>query len=141
MTGCWSSDTTLDDPSILFPSTKIRDSGGPWYRFHLTSILQTCTASMTAVRATRLQLLECVYEYARGQHVLVIWMLVQDTYGIDQYTYTCTGCVSKNLMLYKNAQQTKPTFLKWSSLIILLLQLSLDQTKVKKLKCFKMNSL
>ena len=38
-----------------------------------------------------------------------------------------TGCVSKNLMLYKNARQTKPTFGKWSSLI-LLLQLSLEQT-------------
>ena len=41
-----------------------------------------------------------------------------------------TGCVSKNLTLYKNAPQTKPTFGKWSSLIILLLQLSLDPTKV-----------
>ena len=45
-----------------------------------------------------------------------------------------TGCVSKNLTLYKNARQTKPTFGKWSSLIIFLLQLSLDQTKVLRIE-------
>ena len=53
-----------------------------------------------------------------------------------------TGCIIKNLTLYINAWQTKPTFGKWSSLIILLLHLSLDWTKVlKNVKCFKMNYL
>ena len=48
------------------------------------------------------------------------------------------GCVSKNLMLYKNSHQTKLTFGKWSSLLILQWQVSLDQKKVKNrniLKC------
>ena len=43
-----------------------------------------------------------------------------------------TGCVSKNLMLHKNAHQTKPTNGKWSFLLILQQQLSHDQNKVKK---------
>ena len=35
------------------------------------------------------------------------------------YTYRITGCISKNLTLYKNACQTKLTIGKWSSLLIL----------------------
>ena len=47
-------------------------------------------------------------------------------------TTNYTGCVSKNLTLYKNAHQTKLTIGKWSSLLILQQQLSHGQNKVKK---------
>ena len=42
-----------------------------------------------------------------------------------------TGCISKNLTLYKTACRTMLTFGKWSSLLILQWQVSLDQNKVK----------
>ena len=42
-----------------------------------------------------------------------------------------TGSVSKNLMLYENACQAKPTFGKLSSLLMLQWLQSLDQNKVK----------
>ena len=47
------------------------------------------------------------------------------------------GCVSKNLMLYKNAHWTKLIFEKWSSLLILQWQLSLDWNKVKNWSILK----
>ena len=50
---------------------------------------------------------------------------------------THTGCVSKNLTLYKNAHQTKPTIGKWSSLLILQQMLSHDQNKVKNWNILK----
>ena len=52
-----------------------------------------------------------------------------------------TGCVSKNLTLYKNVHWTKLILEKWASLLILQWHLSLDKNKVKieKLKRFKMN--
>ena len=48
----------------------------------------------------------------------------------------CTGCISKNLTLNKNAQ-TKLTIGKWSSLLIHQQQLSHDQNKVKNLNILK----
>ena len=42
-----------------------------------------------------------------------------------------TGCVSKNLMLYKNAPRTKPTFWKWSSLLYFSYSCLLTITKLK----------
>ena len=48
-----------------------------------------------------------------------------------------TGCISKNLTLYKNAWQTKLTIGKWSSLLILQQQQSHDQNKVKNVNILK----
>ena len=50
---------------------------------------------------------------------------------------SCTGCVNKNLTLFKNACWTKSKVEKWSSLPILRLQLSLDQTKFQNLNVLK----
>ena len=55
------------------------------------------------------------------------YFLIADSESIRIYT----GCISKNLTVYKNARHTKPTFHKWSSLLILQQYLSLDQSKVK----------
>ena len=53
-------------------------------------------------------------------------------HNIFAYKYSgTTGCVSKNLTLYKNACQTKPTIGKGTSLLILQQQLSHDQNKAK----------
>ena len=49
-----------------------------------------------------------------------------------------TGCVSKNLMLYKNTHWTKLIFEKWSSLLILQWQLSLYKHKVKNWNVLKL---
>ena len=51
------------------------------------------------------------------------------------------GCISKNLMLYKNALQTKLAFGKWSTLLILLQQLPPDQNKVKNINILKLITL
>ena len=51
-----------------------------------------------------------------------------------------TGYVNKNLMLYKNACWTKPTFGKWYSLFILQWQLSLDQNIIHKLQITKLTN-
>ena len=50
------------------------------------------------------------------------WQLILSEY---------TGCISKNLTLYKNNHWIKLIFGKWSPLLILQLQLSLGQNKVK----------
>ena len=55
----------------------------------------------------------------------------KDTIQHTQLMCIYTGCVSKNLTLYENVHQTKPTFGKWSALLILQWQVSLDQNKVK----------
>ena len=56
------------------------------------------------------------------------WHVTRQRWHQESYT----GCVSKNLMLNKNAHWTKLIFGKWSSLLIFQWQLSLDQNKVKK---------
>ena len=52
------------------------------------------------------------------------------------YSVHCRGCVSKNLMLFKMLVEQNQN-LECSSLLILLLQLSLDQTKIKNWNVLK----
>ena len=57
--------------------------------------------------------------------------LMERHWSIRWAAWTYRVHISKNLTLYKNAHQTKPTIGKWSSLLMLQEQLSHDQSKVK----------